>query len=139
VTDAPQKHLPPINAETAPFWEACAAQRLALQQCRACASYQFYPRLICTRCGSRELDWRDVSGRGLVRSYTIVRRAVSAAYEPDVPYVVALVELAEGPVMMSNVVGCDPETVHSGMAVRVRFERWSDSVTVPLFEPASST
>ena len=130
------KHLPPINGETAPYWEGCRNGELRLQRCDGCANVQFYPRLLCSRCGERDLSWISASGSGRVRSFTIVRRAVSAAYEPDVPYVVALIELAEGPTMMSNVVGCDPETVEIGMPVRVTFERWTDEITMPLFEPA---
>ena len=71
-----------------------------------------------------------------MKSFTIVRRAVSEAYEPDVPYVIALITLAEGPTMMSNVVGCDPETVEMNMPVRVKFDRWTEEISMPLFEPA---
>ena len=63
----------------------------------------------------------------------MIRRAVSAAYEADVPYVVALIELAEGPTLMSNVVGCAPEAVRIGAPVRVRFDAWTPEVTVPVF------
>ena len=129
------KHLPPVNAETAPYWEGCREGELRLQRCAACAGLQFYPRLLCSHCGARELTWAVASGNGRVRSFTIVRRAVSAAYEQDVPYVVALIELQEGPTMMSNVVGCDPEAVEIGMPVRVTFERWTDEISMPLFQP----
>lgn len=129
------KHLPPVNSETAPYWEGCREGELRLQRCAACAGLQFYPRLLCSHCGARDLTWVAASGNGRVRSFTIVRRAVSAAYEQDVPYVVALIELQEGPTMMSNVVGCDPEAVAIGMPVRVTFERWTDEISMPLFQP----
>ncbi len=134
----PTKHLPPENAESAPFWEGCRAGELRLQYCPACQRYQFYPRILCTACGHRKPQWRAVSGAGKVTTFTIVRRAVSAAYEADVPYVVALVELAEGPVMMSNIVGCEAEAVFTGMPVRVVFAAFTDEVMVPQFQPGES-
>jgi hypothetical protein len=119
---------------TAPYWQAAREGRLVLQRCEACGRHQFYPRSICTACASERLTWRDASGRGHVKSFTVIRRAVSAAYEPEVPYVVALIALAEGPTLMSNVVGCAPEAVRIGAPVRVRFDAWSDAIHVPVFE-----
>ncbi|MDD9960664.1 MAG: Zn-ribbon domain-containing OB-fold protein [Gammaproteobacteria bacterium] len=131
------KPLPPINPGTQPFWDACAQGRLLLQRCGDCGHLQFYPRLLCTACGSRTLDWAEVSGRGRVKTFTIIRRAVSAAFEPDAPYVVALVELEEGPTLMSNIVGCDPADVAIGQPVRVTFEMRAQGIAVPQFEPAA--
>ena len=129
------KPLPPVNADTAPFWEACAEGRLLIQHCRACGGRQFYPRLVCTACGGAALDWKDVSGRGALKTWTVIRRAVSAAFEADVPYVVALIELDEGPVMMTNLVDCDPEALEIGQAVRVTFEPRGPELAVPQFQP----
>jgi uncharacterized OB-fold protein len=84
---------------------------------------------------SDQLQWVAVAGTGEVLSFTIVRHAVSAAYRPEVPYVVALIQLAEGPTLMSNVVECDPESVVVGMPVSVLFEDWSDEVSIPKFRP----
>lgn len=130
------KHLPPVNGESAPYWEGCKQGELRLQQCPSCSHIQFYPRLLCTKCSGRGLSWIAASGAGRVKSFTIVRRAVSEAYEPDVPYVIALIELAEGPTMMSNIVSCDPETVEMNMPVRVTFDPWTEEISMPLFEPA---
>ena len=85
---------------------------------------------------SEQLEWREASGRGTVETYTIVTRAVSDAYAADVPYVIALITLEEGPRLMSNVIGCDVESVKCGLAVEVVFERWSDEITMPKFLPA---
>lgn len=131
------KSLPPINPSTQPFWDACAQGRLLLQRCGDCGHLQFYPRLLCAACGSRTLEWAEVSGRGRVKTFTIIRRAVSAAFEPDAPYVVALVELEEGPTLMSNIVGCDPADVAIGQPVRVTFEMRAQGIAVPQFEPAA--
>lgn len=132
---APIKALPPISPESEAYWQGCKAGKLLLQKCADCGHIQFYPRLLCTACAGDNLDWHEASGNGIVKSFTIIRRAVSAAYEPDAPYVVALIEVAEGPTMMSNVVGCDPESVSIGLRVKVRFEAFSDAVSVPIFAP----
>ena len=129
------KPVPPVTADTAAFWDACAAGRLLLQRCRDCTHWQFYPRRLCTACGGRALAWREASGRGRVKSWTIIRRAVSQAFEADAPYVVALVALAEGPTMMANIVGCDPQSVAIGQPVRVTFEARAVDVALPQFEP----
>ncbi len=77
-----------------------------------------------------------VTGRGTVRTFTICRHAVSKAYAAEAPYVVALIQLEEGPTMMSNVVQCDVQDVKVGMPVEVMFEEWSEEITVPKFYPA---
>jgi uncharacterized OB-fold protein len=130
----PTKALPPISPESEAYWQGCRDGKLLLQSCAGCGHIQFYPRLLCTACGGEELGWHEASGNGAVKSFTIIRRAVSAAYEPDAPYVVALIELAEGPTMMSNVVDCDVESVAIGMPVQVSFEAYTDRVSVPVFK-----
>ena len=130
-----EKPLPPVNAETAPFWDACAEGRLVIQRCRDCGAYQFYPRGVCTACGSAELDWVDAAGGGSLKSWTLIRRAVSAAFEADVPYVVALVELDEGPTMMANLNTRTPESLVMGQRVRVTFEPRGPDLCVPQFQP----
>jgi uncharacterized OB-fold protein len=121
--------------ETAEYWAGCRRHELLIQRCRDCATYQFYPRGLCTACAGRTLEWIPASGHGNVRSFTIVRRAVSAAYSDEVPYVVALIRLEEGPTMMSNIVGCNVEEVRMDMPVEVTFEDWTADVTVPKFKP----
>lgn len=135
----PAKNLPVSTAETAEYWAGCRRHELLIQCCSDCAAHQFYPRILCTRCSGRSLRWVRASGRGTIRSFTIVRRAVSAAYAAEVPYVVALIRLEEGPTLMSNVVGCDVEAVTMGMPVEVVFDDWPGGVTVPKFRPASAT
>nr|WP_310523555.1 Zn-ribbon domain-containing OB-fold protein [Polymorphobacter sp.] len=132
------KFFPVPTAETARFWQGCHDHKFLLQRCVACGQHQFYPRTICTNCMSEQLDWIEASGHGTVATYTIVTRAVSDAYAADTPYVIALIELEEGPRMMSNVIGCDVGDVKSGMAVEVVFENWSADITVPKFRPRQS-
>jgi hypothetical protein len=127
------KNFPRPSAETLPFWEGCRAGELRLQRCTQCAAHQFYPRMLCSTCGGAELAWVRASGRGSIRSYTVVRRPVSKAYAAETPYVVALIDLEEGPTMMSNVIGCDPAALAVGAAVEVSFESWSEEISVPKF------
>ena len=133
MSERPGKALPIESPESAPFWQGCRESRLLLQRCEACGRHQFYPRVLCTACGGARLGWAEASGRGRIKSYTVIRRAVSAAYEPEVPYVVALIELAEGPTLMSNVVDAAPEAVRIGAPVRVRFDAWSEDRKLPVF------
>ena len=108
MTQAPayQKPLPQPGAITAPFWRAAKEHRLSIQRCTACLGHIFYPRAICPHCGGADLTWVDASGRGTVYSYTVARRATMYPFTADVPYVIAIVELAEGPRMTTSVVGC---------------------------------
>jgi uncharacterized protein len=129
------KNIPEPTKETAPYWEGTRNRELRIQHCRSCGHRQFYPRLMCTDCMSRDLEWTAATGRGTVRTYTVIHRAISKAYAAQGPYVVAIVGLEEGPTMMTNIIGCDPEDVRSGMPVKVIFEEWTDDITVPMFEP----
>ncbi len=135
MTEAPPKHFPRPTPETQVYWEGCRKHELLLQRCTQCSEFQFYPRIICTNCASEDLEWVKGSGLGQGLTFAIVRRAVSEAYAADVPYVVALIQLDEGPTMMSNIVQCDPETVKIGSLVQVVFEDWSEEISVPQFRP----
>ncbi|MDP4651461.1 MAG: Zn-ribbon domain-containing OB-fold protein [Haliea sp.] len=109
----------------------CRVGELRLQRCGHCGTHQFYPRIMCGSCLSDDLEWAAASGRGEILSFTVVRRPISKAYEA--PYVVALIKLEEGPTLMSHVVGCASEAVAVGLTVRVKFARWSESITLPVF------
>jgi len=128
---------PTRSAFSEPWFQACSEGRLLIQRCNDCGHYQFYPRIVCRDCGAREPAWVEASGRGLLASFTVVRRPVTEAYQA--PYVVALVDLEEGPRMMSNIVSALPEDLEIGMAVSLRFESWSDDVALPVFTLANSS
>jgi uncharacterized protein len=130
-----KKPLPRPTPVSAPFWVGAKQHRLLIQRCRRCANVQFYPRPHCVTCLSDDLDWIEASGRGTLYSYTIVRRAASPAFEPDLPYVVAVIELAEGPHMTGNVVGVPPEEVRVGMPVRAVFDDVTPEVTLIKWRP----
>jgi hypothetical protein len=139
---APARFEPPIGVEAGAFWEATRDRRLLVQWCTACDRGVFYPRVFCPHCGggSDALEWRTASGRASVYAAGVEHRpeAVGAKFSAGQPYCVALVDLEEGVRMLTNVIGCPPEEVHSGMAVRVTWEPLSDGRQLPLFEPAEA-
>lgn len=136
MSDSSRRLLPAPTAETAEFWEACRRHELLLQRCGSCGRVQFYPRVLCGGCGGRELEWMRASGLGRIRSFSLVRRPVSPAYAAEAPYALLLVELEEGPTMMSTLTGCEPERAFVGMPVVVAFDDWPEGVTMPRFRPA---
>lgn len=126
---------PVPEPEAAEYWAAARAGRLVLQHCTSCGRHQLYPRDHCIVCRG-EVSWVEAGGRGTVYSYTVIRQNYSRPFRDWIPYVVALVDLAEGPRIMTNVVGCDPEDMRVGMAVRAgRFEPVSEEAGLVLFEP----
>ena len=127
------KIFPRPSPETAVYWDACREHKLMIQQCNDCHHYQFYPRIMCTKCMSPEVEWVNASGTGRVLSFTIVRRPVSKAYADETPYVVALIKLDEGPCMMSNIVEYDVDSVKIDMRVEVLFEDWNEEISMPKF------
>ncbi|MCH8863364.1 MAG: OB-fold domain-containing protein [Proteobacteria bacterium] len=132
----PAKHFPVPTPETAPYWEACHNHQLLIQKCADCGKHQFYPRTVCSHCTGGTLEWAEASGRGEIVSYTIMHRAVSKAYAGGGVTVLALIRLEEDVQMMSNIIGCDPEQVCTGMSVEIIFEDWSDEISMPMFRPA---
>ncbi|WP_067452053.1 Zn-ribbon domain-containing OB-fold protein [Actinomadura macra] len=103
------------------FWAATAEGRLLLTRCEPCATVIWYPRPFCPRCGGSDVTRFPASGAGTVYSYTVVRKA-RGEYRELTPYVVAYVELAEGPRILTNIVGCDPAEVHIGQLVTLVFD-----------------
>ncbi len=128
-----EKPLPVIDHDSAPYWEAAREGRLDIPLCGDCGKHHFYPRSICPYCHSGNLRFNTVSGRGKVHTFTIARRPAGPAFADDVPYVVALIELEEGPRMMSRIQTGDPEKVRIGAKVEVTFVKASDEVTFPYF------
>ena len=126
---------PVADADSAPYWSALHEGRLLLQRCDECGAVQLYPRDRCLTCRG-PVTWVEASGRGTVYSFTVIRQNYSRPFRDWIPYVVALVDLEEGPRVMTNLVDCDLETVQVGMPVRARFEVVSDEAGIALFEPS---
>ena len=128
---------PVPDAESEPYWKAAHEGRLIVQRCTECGNTQLYPRWRCLRCRG-QVEWVDATGGGTVYSFTVIRQNFSRSFRHLIPYVVALVDLDEGPRLMTNLLGIDPDDVRIGMRVRVRFEPVSEEASVPLFEPAEA-
>ncbi|MFO1293801.1 MAG: Zn-ribbon domain-containing OB-fold protein [Rubrivivax sp.] len=131
----PAKPLPVVQPWAQPFWDAAREHRLVLQHCQACSKPIFYPRAACPHCGSDRLGWQDASGKGKIYSFTTVLSNAPTPFIADMPYVVAVVELAEGVRMLSNIVQCDPRQLRCEQPVEVVFERLNDEFTLPKFRP----
>jgi uncharacterized protein len=136
-TPATPKPQPVVQPWARPFWEATRAGRLALQYCPACRLHIHYPRMACPHCGGDRLEWRAASGRGTIYSFTVVVNNAPSAFTADMPYVVAIIHLAEGVRMLSNIVQCDPEGLRCEMPVEVVFERLNEEFTLPKFRPVA--
>lgn len=129
-----KKPVPFINNETKPYWEAARSHELLLRKCRACGQHYFYPRDFCPSCFSFDVEWVKATGRGTVYSVTICLLP-AAGFKDVVPYNLALVDLEEGPRMMTNIVDCPNDDIKIGMAVEVTFDDVTPEVTLPKFRP----
>lgn len=120
--------------DTAPFWQALGEGRLALQCCDETNAFQHYPRPVSVRTGRRKLSWREVSGRGKVYSFTVLRTPVGAR---AAPICVAIVELEEGVRMLANIEGVAPEALAIGQPVVASLVR-AETPGYPVFVPHSA-
>lgn len=129
--------VPVPMPETRPYWEAARRHVLQLPWCVPCGAFFFYPRAACPRCLSSRIEWRTVSGRGRLHTFTLVHRGPKG-FPLESPYVLAMVELDEGPRIMTNLVDVDatPDTVRIGMPVEVTFVDVNDEIALPRFRPA---
>ena len=130
------KPLPRPTPASEPFWEAAKRHELHLQRCGSCGAYLFYPREVCAECLSSELSWVQVSGQGTVYSYTIAQAPTHPAFADDVPYIVAIVELAEGPRITTNIVDCELGAVKIGMPVVATYDDVTPEMSLVKFRPA---
>jgi uncharacterized protein len=130
-----QRPLPKPTPETQHFWDGTQAGELRLQRCDDCNHVYFPPRPFCPSCSSRSVSVFKASGKGTLLSYNINQRPHPAW---DEPYSIAIVELDEGPRMLSNIINCPqtPEALQLDMPLEVVFEKQSDEITLPLFQPA---
>ena len=133
--DVRTKPMPTPDDVSRPYWDGLRRGEVVLQRCDSCRKVQFYPRPACRYCGSQELTWETLSGRGSVYTYTIVHRAPFEAFAGDVPYVLAVVELDEGPLLLSTIEGIEPEAVEVGMRVVAMFDAVSPEITLLRFQP----
>src|SRR5690242_1089619 len=136
MTESYAKPLPRKDPVAAPFWEHAAEERLAVQRCARCRDLRFPPTQVCPRCLSEEQEWQVVSGRGTVVSWVHFHQAYWPGFRPELPYNVVLVELDEGPRLLSNLVDPPSGGIAPGLRVRAVFEKVTADVTLPKFAPA---
>lgn len=136
--DAVRRPLPRPAPESLPFWRAARTHRLVLQRCGACKKFWFPPSSFCPHCLSSVSTWEEVSGCGRVHSFVVVHRINDPSFADAAPYVPAVIELDEGPRLLSDIVGRGRLQAHCGMRVSVLFEDISDEFSLPHFELASA-
>jgi uncharacterized protein len=138
MTELASRPVPVPSLETQPFWDGCAQGALLLQRCDHCGTYWHPPAPICPNCFSTEFQWTPSSGKGTIYTYSIIHQAFRRVWEPLVPYVLAVIELEEGPHLLSNVIDIPIESVQVGLPVTVTFQPVSDTISLPLFRPVAS-
>jgi len=130
-----KKPLPVPDADSQPFWEGCRKHRLRIQKCAECGQVRWPPSIVCPECLSQNTDWIVSGGRGKVYTYVVYHQAFHPAFEEELPYVVAVVELEEGPLILSNIVGCPHDFVKCEMPVEVTWEDITEEFSLPKFQP----
>lgn len=131
------KPLPTITELTRPFWSAAREGRLLLQRCSRCATFNFHPKPWCIECGCRELPWTEARGTGTVYAHTVSRSVAMnhPGWEAELPLLMALIDLDDGPRLYGQVSGCAPAALHIGMRVQAWFEPIGDTAGIPKFRP----
>lgn len=131
------KPLPKINADNRPFWEGCRRHELCFQRCAECGHVRWPPADRCPGCLSGNTDWLIASGTGRIYTYAVYHVSYHPGFAGDLPYTVAVVVLDEGPRLLTNIVGCQPEEVRCDMPVEVTWTDVDEQVSLPLFRPVS--
>ena len=127
------KPVPEPTDEDRPFWEAAREHRFVLPRCRECGHVWFPPYLSCGRCLSTDREWMEASGRGKVWGYTMIEQPYVPGYRDELPYNVVLVQLEEGPMLYSNLVGVPDEEIRPDLPVEAFFDDVSDELTLIRF------
>ncbi len=128
---------PTVTQANAAFWAATAEGRFQLQRCNECDTVLWFPRRHCPSCWTENVSTFDASGKGVVYSFTVIRKG-AMAYKESGPFVIAYVELAEGPRVMTNIVNCDVETVKVGMPVEVVWHDTGQGSALYRFRPVAN-
>lgn len=132
------KPLPLLTNLNRPFFEAALRGQLALQRCDACGQYWYPPAPTCPRCLSPRVTWTPVSGAGRVWSWIVMHQRYFPSFAADLPYNVAFVQLDEGPLLVTRIVGASSEQLRCDLPVRVEFERVTEEVALPVFRPVGA-
>jgi uncharacterized OB-fold protein len=136
--DASGKPLPEITDATRPFWTAAKNRKLVVQKCGRCGTLNFFPKPWCIDCGSRGLEWVEVSGKGTVYSFTTANKVMMnfPGWKAELPVTLGIIDLDEGARMYGQLVGAKPAAMKIGMKVKAVFEDISPEAGIPKFVPA---
>jgi len=129
------KPLPNVNGDSKEFWIGCKAHELRFQKCKACGHVRWPASIFCPLCFGRETEWIISEGKGRVYSFAVYHIAYHPGFESELPYVVAIVELEEGPHILTNIIGCQPDEVTCEMRVEVIWEDIIEEFSLPKFRP----
>jgi uncharacterized OB-fold protein len=127
--------LPTIEDESRPFWDAAREGRFLIARCGSCGKAHHYPRPFCPSCWSEDVSWEVASGRAILYTYSTVYANDLPPFTERTPYVAAVVDLEEGPRVMTNIVDCEPSALRVGMALEVAFRELTPEITAPVFRP----
>jgi uncharacterized OB-fold protein len=130
-----KKPVPVPSPESLPFWQSCKRHAMEVQRCKQCGQYRWPPSTVCAGCLSMDLEWTPVSGRGKVHTFVIFHQRYNPAFADDIPYTVGIVELEEGPRILTNIVGCATTDVRCDMPVEVVYEDITPEIALPKFRP----
>ena len=128
------KPLPKLNPDNRPFWEGCRKHELRFQQCNHCGHVRWPPSHLCPQCHGTEINWLISKGIGRVYTFAVYHTAFHPGFAADLPYIVAVVALDEGPHLLTNIVDCPPERVKCDMPVEVVWEDVDEEITLPKFK-----
>ena len=129
------KPLPNVNGDSKEFWASCKAHELRFQKCNTCGHVRWPSSILCPLCYSKDTKWIVAEGKGRVYSFAVYHVAYHPGFENDLPYVVADVELVEGPRLLTNIVACRPDEVKCDMPVEVTWEDITAEFSLPKFKP----
>jgi len=130
-----KKPLPVPTKWSKPIWEGFKQHKLLLKRCKSCGHIDHPPYLYCTECQSDDSELIEASGQATLYAYAINEYGVPYPFMPDLPYVTALIDLKEGPRMLSNIVDCDPKKLKNGMELEVVFDDVSPEISLPKWKP----
>lgn len=133
------KPLPKINSDVKPFWDGCKNRELKFQKCQACGHVRWPASIICPKCYKKETEWVISRGHGTIYTYSVYHTAYHTGFINEIPYVVAIVELDEGPHLLTNIIDCNPQEIKIGMDVTVVWDDVTPEITLPKFKPCPMT
>jgi uncharacterized OB-fold protein len=132
------KPVPTPSKESQPYWDSARDHALRLQKCAGCGAFRFPPSPVCPECWGKSFAWEPISGRGKIYTFCTYRRLYHPGFGDDLPYVLAVIALEDGPRLLSNVIDCRPEDVRCDMPVEVVYRDVTDAISLPLFRPAKT-